>query len=75
MESPMAGPMDQGRMDQDLGLAIQPIQAIQVVPNPIKSTVRVAEKKSLFKFPRQMIKNCCAWIVSENRRVRVHHSS
>ncbi len=71
MESHMA----QGLMDQDLDLAIQTIRAIQAVPDPIESTVRVVERKSLSKFPRQKIRSCCAWIALENREIRVRHSS
>jgi RNA recognition motif-containing protein len=40
---------------------------VQAVLNPIKLSVRVAERKLSSKFPHQKTRSYCAWTVSKNR--------
>ena len=44
-------------------------RAIQGAQNPIKSYVRVAERKLSPRFLRRMTKNYCVWSASKNRDV------
>jgi hypothetical protein len=52
---------------EGVGIIVGQGRAIRGAQNPIKSYVRVAERKLLPRLPRPVTKHYCVWIASGNR--------